>query len=191
MKERKIIILTAGEGHLSLAEAAKDYLTGILKAKTKIIDLMGDSELFKTYRIFYRFLPGLHKIPYKISKRKRVQKLVKDFFIKEKRKEILDVIKKEKPDLIINTYFGYIPILDEFKPISTFKYINIIHDPVNIHPLLFSHEADYNFGFGNEVKKIGKELKIKNNRIISSGWLTRKKFFKDHDLNKIKKSLGL
>ncbi|MFH8080831.1 MAG: hypothetical protein QXO84_03060, partial [Candidatus Aenigmatarchaeota archaeon] len=138
----KIVIFTSITGHKSLAEAAKSFLENLPGVEIKIIDLMND-KFWNLYKFSYRFAPFFTKIPFELSKNEIICEMVKNYFITKYRKKILDVLSKEKPDVVITTYFGYIPILDEIKDISNFYFINLISDPVTIHPLLFSIKADY------------------------------------------------
>ncbi|MEM5799403.1 MAG: glycosyltransferase [Candidatus Aenigmatarchaeota archaeon] len=187
--KKKILIFTAITGHTSLAKAAKSFLDDLPNTEIKIVNLMEDKLTWGFYRISYRFMPFLTKIPYEISKNKGILEIIKNYFVTKYRKKILNILKKEKPDVVITTYFGYIPILDEIKPISKFHFINIISDPVTIHPLIFSREADYNIGFGKYCLKIGKKLGIKN--ILPTGWLVRKQFFDKVNKEKIIKKYKL
>lgn len=186
MQKKKILILTAQEGHMSLAEAARDYLSEIPETKVRVVDAIGES-IFRVYRFFYRYAPALHKIPYELGKNQKVQEMTKDYFLKNKRKAMLNVLKKEKPNLIVTTHFGYLPILDEVKGLSKFKHINIIHDPLDVLPILFSKEADYNIGFPDAIKK----GKGNGKNLIATGWLTKKRFFEKKNQKEIRNSLHL
>ncbi len=187
MKKHKIVIFTSITGHMSLAQAAKSFLEELPDTEIKIINLIEDRFAWGFYKISYRFMPFLNKIPYEVSKRENMSDLVKNYFISRYRKKILGLLRKENPDVVITTYFGYIPVLDEIKPISKFRFINIISDPITIHPLIFSKEADYNIGFGKYFLKLGKKIGIKKERMISAGWLVRKSFFENINLDIIRK----
>jgi processive 1,2-diacylglycerol beta-glucosyltransferase len=191
MKKTKILIFTAITGHMSLAQAAKSFLEELPNADIKIVNLIEDKFAWGFYKVSYRFLPFLTKIPYEISKNENVAEMVKNYFISRYRKKILNVLKSEKPDVVITTYFGYIPILDEIKPIAKFGFINIISDPVTIHPLIFSKEADYNIGFEKYFVKLAKKMGIRKESLLPSGWLVRKKFFENLDKEKIRKKYNL
>ncbi|MCS7135260.1 MAG: hypothetical protein NZ893_02370 [Candidatus Aenigmarchaeota archaeon] len=180
---KKIIIFSAPTGHASLAEAAKSFLKELPNTKIKILDVMEDKFAWDFYKFSYRFMPFFTKLPYELSKNENIIEIIKNYFFLKYRKKILSIIKKEKPDMIITTYFGYIPVLDDIKPISNFKFINIVSDPVNIHPMILSREADYNIGYGKYVTKIGKKLKLKN--VLAAGWLVRKDFFEKLNRKKV------
>ena len=191
MKKIKILIFTAITGHMSLAQAAKSFLEELPNAEIKIVNLMGDRLAWGFYKISYRFLPFLAKVPYEISKNESVVEMVKSYFVIKYRKRVLNVLKKERPDIVITTYFGYLPILDEIKPVAKFGFINIISDPVTIHPLIFSKEADYNIGFEKYFVKIAKKMGISKRSLLPLGWLVRKNFFEDVDKEKIRKKYRL
>ncbi|MBU5690134.1 MAG: glycosyltransferase [Candidatus Aenigmatarchaeota archaeon] len=187
----KILIFTAITGHTSLAQAAKSFLKEIPGARIKIINIIEDRFAWGFYKASYRFLPFMTKIPYEIIKNGNFSEIIRNYFLMKYRKKILNILKKEKPDIVISTYFGYNPVLDEIRPISKFKFINVVSDPVTIHPLLFAKEADYNFGFNHYVVSVGKQNGVNKNKIVQTGWLVRKEFLEEHDVEKIRKRYGI
>jgi processive 1,2-diacylglycerol beta-glucosyltransferase len=191
MKKTKILIFTAITGHMSLAQAAKSFLEELPNAEIKIVNLIEDRFAWGFYKVSYRFMPFLTKIPYEITRNENMSEIIKNYFIVKYRKKVLSVLKNEKPDFVITTYFGYIPILDEIKPIAKFGFINIISDPVTIHPLILSKEADFNIGFDNYFIKLAKKIGIKKESLLPSGWLVRKNFFEEIDKEKIRKKYKL
>lgn len=190
-RKLKVVILTFSQGHLSLAEAARDFINEIENIEVKIIDSMNLGFALSAYRVFYRFLPFLFRVPYEISKIRKMQKMTKNYFIRQDDGKVLDIIKKEKPDVVISTYFGYIPVLEKIKSKFKFKYINIVPDPVTIHPISVSKRADCNFLFYKSASIIEHKFNIPKEKIIPTGWLTRKKFFDKVDMDSTRKKMGL
>ncbi|OGI15620.1 hypothetical protein A3K63_04245 [Candidatus Micrarchaeota archaeon RBG_16_49_10] len=190
-KKYKVLLLAAPSGHMPHAKAVKSYLEDIPNTEFKFIDLVGDQFEWDIFRLFYRFLPSPQKFWFEMSKNPSIQKRIRGYFDMRVRKKLITVLKREKPDLVINVYFGYLPVLDEIKPFSKFRLINIVTDPMTIHPILFSSEADFNIGFGKNCDRLRRELKIPKERVVCKGWITSKSFFKDHDAKKIRKALRL
>jgi len=190
MKKYKIVIFTSITGHMSLAQAAKSFLQEIPNTKVKIVNLIENKFMWDLYRISYRFVPFLTKLPFEISKNEAILKQIKKYIIKKYKKKVLNFLKIERPDVIITTHFVYIPILDEIKSTSKFRFINIISDPITIHPLILSREADYNIGFDKYCLKAASG-NIKKCKILPLGWLVRKKFFEQIDKKKIRKKYKL
>lgn len=186
----KILIFTTGEGHLSLAQAAKQ----IIKKKGFSVQLEQFTKLKipQTYTPFYRYFPGLFKIPYKIGETEPIKKGVKIFLEKLFEKEIKKEIKEKRPDLIISTNFIYNPaivkVLDYQK--NPLPFINIVSDPWTIHPLILAPKANFNLVYDEKGVKIGRKNKIPSEKLFSLGWLVRNEFYQRHNLTKIRKKLG-
>ncbi len=187
--KKEVLILSAGEGHASLAEAAKEYLE-MVGFGVKVVDLIGNGIGFGAYRAIYRFIPSLFQIPFKLAQLEKVRDMFKTYINNTKRRQIMHVLKKEQPKVVITTHFGYLPVLDEIKPVAKFGHINVVTDPITIHPLLYSLEADYNVGFGEEFVRLGLRLGIDESKLKPIGWLTRPKFFKKINKEKVLRSMS-
>ncbi len=191
-KKYKILIFSGPYGHQSIGQAANDFLIDIPNVDIKTINFYDNLQTTsKAFVIIYRYLPFLFKIPFEISKNPNAMKMIKNHINDRKGNNIIKILKKENPDIVINVFWEYIPVLDKVKRSHKFKLINIITDPVNFHPILISHEADYNFSFGKSPTQIAKKYNINKNKIITTGWLVRKNFFKSHNTNKIRKKLDI
>jgi len=189
--KHKILIFTEKAGHLSLAKAAESFLKDLPDTKIKMVNLMDEKIAWGFYRISYRFFPQLTKLPFEISKKnENLMEAVRNYLVLKYRKKILDCLKKERPDIIITTYFGYIPVLDEIKAISNFRLINIVSDPVSVHPLLLSKEADFNIGFERYFLETAKNVGLKI-KALSAGWLVRKAFFEKIDKEETRRKYNL
>ncbi len=184
---KKILILSSIEGHASLADAAGEALSDNFQVITK--DLTADWSGYTAYKAIYRFTPGLFQIPFKISQNQKLQTLLKHYFSYTFKNKTIKLIKQLSPDLIITTHFIYLPILDNYKP-KDIKHINIISDPITIHPITFSYGADYNLGFDKTTLKLGKQLGISRNRLRAVGWLTRPSFYYLTNQKKAHQKLG-
>lgn len=187
---KKILIFTANEGHLSLAQASQQVLqsAGFL---THIVDIITSKGL-KFYTPFYRYFPFLFKLPYKISEAETIQKGFNLLAQKLLTKEIKKEIKTYQPDLIITTHFAYIPSLAHFLDYQkiSIPFINLVANPWTIHPLEFTRQANINFSYDQKAASIGQQYKIPPEKIMPLGWLIRDKFYQQQPLVKIRKSLG-
>ncbi len=187
-KRKRVLIFTADEGHLSLAKAAATTLQE--EYRVKIVNLFGQEVFFTLYRFLYRFFPVGMKIPFYLAKFRQSYQLLEKHISQLKRKEIKEEIISYQPDLVITTYFGYLPSLNKLKKSFNFKFINLVSDPVSIHPFLFSPAADYNLVFDKQGVQIGQEIGLKQKQIKAIGWLTQPKFYQPLDSDIIRKQLG-
>jgi processive 1,2-diacylglycerol beta-glucosyltransferase len=191
MTEYNILILTAPSGHMTLARAARSYLEDIPGVRITTLDLAGHHIEWSLFRILYRYLPSLMRIPYEITRNPHTLNMVKNNNIRRFETLLPSILEKEAPDLVITTYHGYIAVLDRVKDHYKFKYINSLSDPVSPHPILFSRSADYNIGFSEASCKVGNKLNISPERIVPAGWLTMRCFFEQQPLAEIRQKLKL
>lgn len=185
---KKVLILSSIEGHASLAEAAAYALTNDFQITIK--DLTANWSGYTAYKAIYRFTPSLFQIPFKISQNQKLQTLLKHYFSYAFKNKTMKLIEQVSPDIIITTHFIYLPILDNYKPKGV-KHINIISDPITIHPITFSFKADYNLGFDETSIKLGRQLGISRSRLRGVGWLTRPGFYQISNQEKVRRALGL
>ena len=191
MREYKVLILTAPSGHLTLARAVQSFLEDIPGISLQTIDLVGDQPEWDLFRFFYRYAPFLMKVPFVLTRNLRILQVIKNTNLRRYKEKLVAILEAEDPDLVITTYHGYIPILDQVRGRFRFKYINPISDPVRLHPILFSQAADYNIGFDAACQDFGQGLRIPPERIMPCGWFTSRRFFEEQPLARIRQELGL
>lgn len=192
MKNEKsqILVFTAIQGHLSLAEAVVEILNSEQGYNLEVSNLFGQEIFWSLYRFIYRFFPIGIKLPFYLVKTQKSRQLLYKYFHQMKGEEIETVIRKYQPLLIVNTYFGYIPTLDLLRKKYEYRYINIISDPISINPFTLSREADYNLAFDETAVKIGQEVGIEAKRIKTIGWLTRPQFYQRIGPQPVRRRLG-
>jgi len=186
---KKILIYTAYEGHLSLAQTIQQSLT-LAGFQTKVVDIVSSKGL-RLYTPFYRYFPFLFKFPYKISEADSIQKGFNLLAEKLLNKEIKKEIKTYQPDLIISTHFSYNPSLAQFLDYqkTPIPFINLVANPWTIHPLEFSSRTNLNLVYDQRGLKIGLQYKIPPEKIVTLGWLTRDNFYRQQSVTKIRKKL--
>jgi processive 1,2-diacylglycerol beta-glucosyltransferase len=191
MPEYKVLILSAPSGHLTLARAVQSFLEDIPGVSIRTLDLVGDKPEWDLFRFMYRYSPFLMKVPFVLTSNLRILQVVKNTNVRRYKEKLVAILEAEDPDLVITTYHGYIPILDQVRGRFRFKYINPISDPVSLHPILFSHAADYNIGFDEACQDFGGRLMIPHERIMACGWFTSRRFFEEQPVARIRRELGL
>ncbi len=175
MKQRKkVLILSAGEGHASLAKVVEEVAKkNLWEVRTEIPFLMG----FNLYRPIYRYWPSLFGVPFKLFYKRVFIELFNKYVSEGKRKNLEKLIVDYQPDLIVTTHFAYLPVLDKLRQKNKYKLINIVTDPVEIHPLLYSQSADINVGFGEEFVRRGLKWGVSKERLKMIGWLVGGEFY--------------
>ena len=187
---KKVLILSGNEGHLSLAQTITQLLNKNSFA-THIIDPISSS-VFKIYGPFYRYVPFLFKIPYKIGDLETIQKAVKFYMETKLDKQVKNLIKDHQPDLIVSTYFlnnfAIAKILDYQK--NSIPFLNVVANPWTINPLEFLDKAGLNLVYDERSRKIGTDYGFRKEIISPIGWLVRPDFYKLQNTEQIRKNLG-
>ncbi len=191
MHEYKILILTAPSGHSTQARAAQSYLEDIPNVRIKTLDLVSNRIEWAAFRIIYQYFPFLMRIPFEFTRNPSTFKFIRNENIQRFKELLPAILEKEDPDLVITTYHGYIPVLDQVRERFRFKYVNSITDPITFHPILFSHTADINLAFSQSCREYAARLRISPEKIVPAGWLTTKCFFEPQPVDAIRQSLGL
>ncbi len=191
--KKKALIFTSTCGHLSLAKAIGD----ILKQNNwqpELVDLINNQSDFSHntdvfYKSFYLYFPSLFKIPFKFSQQKFLQKEIKNFLKRNYQKTIEEKLNKIQPNLIITTYFAYnYPLVNIIK--QKVPFLNIPADPLTFHPLEIEPQADFNFIYDKQAKKICQKLGVSDEKIKVSGWFVQKKFYNTKPDKKLLKILN-
>lgn len=187
---KKVLILGGHEGHWSLTQSVS-HLLKESSFDIQIIDPFSASVL-KIYSPFYRYVPFLFKIPYKMGDLETIQKAVKLYMETKLDKQIKNLIKDYQPDLIISTYFlnnfAIAKILDyQKKPIP---FLNVVANPWTINPLEFLDKACLNLVYDDRSRKIGTDYGFRKETIQPIGWLVRPEFYKLQNAQQIRANLG-
>ena len=196
-QKKKVLVLTDDLpwGHRSIARA----IYGFLKENEKETDFKVELREIKAnigiagdlYTFAYRYFPKTNKILHGFSKRKVTRDLLEEVSIIN-----LPRLKKEvekiKPDLIICTYFLHSHSLAKWrrKTGQKFKLWAVVPDPWTINPVSFVEDADLNIVYDETSFKEGLKYGIRKEKMVITGWWTRREMYKKYDYLESRKKLG-
>jgi len=182
-----ISIFTTSQGHLSLAESVKQALD--LKNYSTYLNYHRGKE-FDLYAPLHLYFPKAIKPFYQIFKTKKAQKLINTYAKLTYQDKTLTHLKKQKPKIVISTFYLYNHILKQANTHNYYLFLNIVNDPRTVSEIKLSKGA-YNFVFDKKAVQLCQKLGIPENKIVESGWFVRDQFEEDHNPKKIKKELKL
>ena len=180
MQKPTISIITSKWGHLSIAKAVQEINKNEgFQTYLNFIRIGKKSE--ELYSIFYRLFPKFFKLPFKLAENSKLSILLKIYLESRYKAEIYSDIKRQKPDIIINTHFAFNSIIEKLLATNNkLKFINIVADPRTIHKMLLSQKA-YNFVFDQKAKFLCHKMGIPSEKIVVSGWFLRQDFHKKYE----------
>ncbi|HYD34919.1 MAG TPA: glycosyltransferase [Vitreimonas sp.] len=181
-----IALLTAPQGHLSIGQAAQE----ILSNQYHIEHFHFEDPWFSIYKPIYQFLPIANQIPFALSKNALTLPTIKKLFLRRTQKRIERFLNKVKPDLCLSTYFMYNPALEAYQQRTGVPFINVLADPVSIHPMHIAPEARVNLVFDEHALRICQELEPGGHYEVG-GWLVRQKFQRTQSTPYFRDQLGL
>ncbi len=183
---KNIAIFTAGEGHLSIAQAIEQTL-----GDSHQVSLVHKEDPFLAlYKPFYRYAPKVFKIPFELSKRPQLYQFGQKVFETSNKKHLQEVFDEIQPDVCISAYFGYTPALEDLCLETGTPLVNIMTDPRTIHPFIVSLDATINLAFDEHAVHTGLDLSP-GASIAEIGWLVREEFEAEYDQKKVKKQLNI
>jgi len=190
MKNVKISIFTTKWGHRSIAEAVSESLktNPIYHTCFNFIPVEKASELI--YMPGYRLFPKVFKYTFKIAEQENIAKIITKFLNQRYKRKIEELIRTQKPQVVINTYFAFNPILEYLSEIYNFLYINVVADPRSIHKIILSKRG-FNFVFDKKAKGICKKTWIEDKKLITSGWFVQNKFHNGLEKKDLRKKLDI
>ena len=189
MKRKKpvISIFTTTWGHKSIGKAVENALKGY-RVYFNLIE--PDAISVKPYNALYVVSPSLFKLPFKMSQLNYVSKIIEKYLSKPYTKKIEELIKRQRPKIVISAYFAFNFNLVKLSNKYDFLLLNIIADPRTFHPLAVFSSAE-NFVFDENAEKKCLNYGISQNRIIKSGWFVRKEFQGSYNKLRVRRSLSL
>ena len=169
----KILIVSTDWGHLSIARAVKETVQKKFDAELYFIKA---ERLSKTLNDFiYRFFPRLFENLFKVSETAFSQKLLALFADQTYSDQLRLKMHAFKPDVVINTYWGFRPSLEKFKDRFGYRFVNILADPWTFNKILISGKAE-NLTFDKYSWRRALSLSP-GATVLPIGWFTEKKFF--------------
>ncbi len=185
MAKKTIAIFTSVEGHFSIAEA----ILADIQNKYSVKLYFERDDLFDFYVTFYKYFPAVMKVPFYLTKRKRLLTLMHQYCKKKYLEKVMAFCKKNKPDLIISTYFMYNSSIEQYCLENKIPFINILPDPLTVHPMIISKKATFNAMFDQQqIVNCKKQMRA---NYTQTGWFVRPQFEESYDQATVKKQLGL
>jgi len=189
MKKVFIVYASAGAGHQKAAEALYEYLK---KSRTdldlKLIDILDYSNYIvkfsysKGYIFLITKLPWAWYLLYRLSSffANNYFRLLSDYLACQ---PFVDLLKKEKPDVVVSTHFLTSSVLSIFKkkhPQYTFRLITIITD-YTLHPYWIGEGVDTYITSCEYVKDCLLTKGIREDKIKIYGIPVKEKFYLPSD----------
>jgi len=180
-------------GHRSIARAIYGYLKEkAIEYDVEYVEIKSKSGLVNDgYTFLYRFLPSMNRIATKLSSTKMAGDIWNDV-CQRNEKNLFDMIRRKKPDLVICAYFvlskGLVDVRRKKK--LNFKLWTVVADPWTVVPQSYFKEADMHLVYDDVALGEGLRRRIGRDKILVTGWWTRPDMYKKYDKQKIKKSLG-
>lgn len=196
-KKNKILILNDDMpwGHRAIAKA----IYGYLKTNESDYNYTVDFVEVKTetsfsnflYTVAYRYAPKATKVFHKYSGSKLANSILKDIS-KKNMVNLEALLEKEKPDLVISTYFINSHSLVELRKRKNLNYKlwSVVHDPWTIAPPTLIKDADLNIVYDDISYKEGLKWGIEQDKMFITGWWTRHEMYAEYDRESVRRKLG-
>jgi UDP-N-acetylglucosamine:LPS N-acetylglucosamine transferase len=180
-----VAIFTGPEGHLSISQAAAAYLSTRYNVET----FFHQDNLFSVYRPMYQLLPGANKLPFLLSQSDTLVNEIHRIFKNRHHEKIQNFIEQHQPQVCLSTYFMFNASLTDQHQRGNCTFLNIIADPVTVHPLLISPQAN-NLVFDNTTADTCQGF-VPDATYDPIGWLVRPDFQPVAAPHQVRKELGL
>ena len=171
--EKKVLVLTSAEGHVSIAEA----IASELASEYTVILRAYRPKIFDTYSLFSQFFPASIKIPYKIGEFESSILIARTFAQKQFGKLIRSYIHEAKPDAVISTYFLYDDIAAAECMRLHIPFYAVVTDPLTFHPISITTSSTRTLLFSEQTYNRAKEMDIPlHPHCEITGWFVRAQF---------------
>src|SRR3989344_2521916 len=150
----KIAILTANQGHASLAEAAAEAVGNRYHLDWYREKIIGE----KPYLAVYRFFPQLFGLPYYLTQWPPARLMINSWFRHHYRERLSNFFQTTQPDLCISTYFAFNPTLESLCQSRHLPLINVVANPLTTHPLEIAAPPSINLVFDERQLKLARRL---------------------------------
>jgi len=197
-----VVYASAGAGHFKAAEAIYKCLKDRHKdVDARLIDILDNTSFFfrLSYTTGYSFLINhavfLWKVAFyatEVSFLRRLTRAIARFLNRLNTKKFINLLCREKPDLIISTHFLTSEIsayLKNNKKINS-KLTTVITD-FGVHPFWISRGTDFYIVASDFTKKIMTDYGIEESKVKALGIPIDKKFLKEYDRGALCDKLGI
>lgn len=184
---KKVLIVTSDEGHVSIAHAISQKLSGhfevsVLEYQIKEFDL---------YLPIYQLFPSLFKYPYKLAEYKTAQEFARRLISKRYEKKIIAAMAAYSPDIVISTYFMYDHICVAYGKQHDVPVWNVLANPHSVHPLELCEGTVHNLFFDQIARDKAISYEMPADKLEITGWFVREEFQPVRDKQESRKKLHL
>ncbi len=186
--KKRVLILTSTNGHRSIAKAVQEHLSIHFSVTTEEYVL---NEVQNIYKLFYHLLPSFFYVLFRLAENKKMFQIFSALAITKHKEPIFHLLKRQKPDIVINTFGFFVPLCDLFSIETGIPYINIVPDPFTFNRNILSKHAKTNLLYNASNTLLDNTREEQCCNIFSIGWFTRKEFFRKISLEVVRKKLQL
>lgn len=184
---KKVVILTVGQGHRSIAEATQQKLLGRYEAHVIQINFRE----FELYLPMYQYFPFLFGIPFKISEHEKARNFLFSFIEKKYGNAIRSKLEQERPAVIISCFFLYNRLCVAYAKEHAIPSIVVTTDPRTIHPIQVAPECQSTLTFDAKAHELLHTYGLSDSQIIETGWFVREQFKPTRDKRMVRQQLKL
>lgn len=181
-----ILLCTTDEGHASISQAIHQQLEGDFEVVTFHRPLL----FHRGYQTIYRRFPGLFGLAYKLGSFSKAQPWQEIMAEKRFYREMKRTYLEHRPVAIICTYFAFLPALAKLEREYKIPILNIVANPVSIHPMEISNDISLNVVFDQDALTTARELNPEAH-IEAWGWFVRRQFQPTTDKKELRQQLQL
>lgn len=185
----KILVTSTRWGHISIANGIKESLENKYQVEVGYTEIEPFSKV--SYHFIYKFFPGLFRIAFALSTFAVFKNLFYWYVGRNYKNKLELLVKKAKPDIVINIYFAFDSSLKSLREKYNFRLINVLADPWTFSKIQISEGVE-NITFDKhsltKLKSFEPEAKA-----TPIGWFVEKKYHNAKKLNRklLRKKLDL
>ncbi|MDQ3008940.1 MAG: hypothetical protein M3Q81_05115 [bacterium] len=170
---KKVGLFTSTEGHLSIAQAIRESL----EPTYEVVLFEEVMELMPLYVFLYQVFPMGHKIPFYLTQNPFSLETINKFCSARYQKKIAAFYAEHQFDYVLSTYFMFNSSLAQVSQTTGVPFVNILPDPLTVHPSTVAPTARVNVTFDEATsKECRKYQPHKKVQFEPLGWFVRKKF---------------
>lgn len=189
-KKKKVLIVSGSYGHLSQAKAALEIFSQHFGSKNVKLITPKSKIGNNLYNFFYLYFPSLFRLPFWAGQFNQVRQMAKYYGAKYAPR-LKEEIDRFQPDLVLATHFLFCPSIEKiWERKKSFRFYNLLSDPITIHPILFDPKA-LNLVYDKAGVKLGKKYGLSEELIVPIGWLVRQQFYQKQPQAQLRERLDL
>lgn len=138
----------------------------------------------------YRRAPSLFQAPFRAAEKPVMMRNIKRLFTRKYSDKLHAFIQQEQPDFLINTFWMYQGVLENVAIDTPRKLLNVLADPITVHPLTIAAPPFLNAGYTNETITICKTF-APDGVYEPFGWFVRSEFEESYNQKVVQAKLGI